>query len=482
MANAFPTGLSPSHLWMHFDLLRQTPRPSGAEGTVREALIAWAEEHGLAHKTDATGNLLVRAPASPGHEGRPPVLIQGHIDMVTEKDPGRDFDFHRQGIDVELDGEFLTALGTTLGADNGIGVAAGMAAVTDPEVRHPPLELLFTIDEERGMTGAFGLKPGFVTAKRMLNLDTEEEGAIYVGCAGGGDVVAKWAVEAEAPRAGAECLRLEVDGLLGGHSGLNIDENRANAIKLLARVLNKIGGEYQLAGISGGSMRNAIPRHAQATLLLPPARASVLRDRLQIEEATLKAEFSDTDPELKLKLTAVETPAQTWSGALSRRLVSALLATPSSVLAMSGAVPGLVETSNNLGVIAHDDQEITVTCCTRSSVGSALEAARQSLAALYRLAGGAVELEPSYPGWQPDLSSELLKVAQAQHEALFGAAAEIKAVHAGLECGLIGEAFPGMEMISIGPNIFGAHSPSERVSVPSTERFYTHLKGILAAL
>jgi dipeptidase D len=487
MAGPFPSGLEPALLWKHFDLLRSIPRGSGHEAAVREAVAAGARDRGFMAETDQAGNLLIRVPATPGREHVGTTILQGHLDIVWEKNADVAFDFETQGLEVRMDGEFLTAVGTTLGADNGIGVAAALALAEDPTAVHGPLELLFTVDEETGMTGAFGLEAGFLTGRRMLNLDTEEEGAVYVGCAGGGDVNARYPAVRDLLPAGGVCCRLEIKGLIGGHSGLEIHENRCNAIKALGRVLGAAlaeGVPVKLTRIDGGSKRNAIPREAGCGLCIPAAevpRMAAIAARMSLE---LVAEFGRTDPDLTV--TFEERPACTCTGAfagdLTPRLVHAILATPSSVLAMSRDVPGLVETSNNLGVIRTDDDEVVLVHCSRSSRASALEAVRASLKALHGLAGASVVLDPSYPGWQPDLASPLLKTALQVHQTVVGRAAEVKAVHAGLECGLIGEKYPGLDMISIGPTMYGVHSPAERVSVPSVGRFYAYLKAVLAEL
>ncbi len=487
MANRFPEGLEPALLWRHFARICSIPHGSGSEAALREAIDAWARDRGLQTATDAVGNLVVRVPASPGHEDRPATVLQGHLDMVNEKNELVAFDFATQGIDVRLDGEHLTAEGTTLGADNGIGVAAALAVAEDPDAAHGPLELLLTVDEETGLTGAAGLGPELVTGDRMINLDTEEEGAIYVGCAGGGDVTCRLPLETEPRPGGLTACRIEVKGGQGGHSGLDIHLERANAIRGLARMLDAVGREglgYQPTRIAGGSMRNAIPREAGAGGCLPPDRVGALKEVVGRVAAELSAQHAASDPELSV--TVEERPGcgceRVFAPAFARRVVGVLLASPSSVLAMSRDVPGLVETSSNLGVVRTTDEAVEVVHCARSSVATALEAARRSIAALFELAGAEVELEPGYPGWQPDLGSELLAVAQRVHEECFGRPAEVKAVHAGLECGLIGEKRPGLEMISIGPTITGAHSPDERVSVPATERFYGYLRALLAAL
>ena len=486
MANAFPQGLEPALLWQSFDLIRSLPHGSGNEAQLIEALQAWADEHGFEHAQDAVGNLLVRVPGSPGYEDHPVVILQGHIDMVCEKNADTEFDFATQGIDVAMDGDWLHALGTTLGADNAIGVAGGMAVAIDPDAKHPPLELLMTVDEETGMTGAFGLQSDFCTGKTLINCDTEEEGAIYVGCSGGGDVIARFPLEQMKARKNRTPYRIAVKGLKGGHSGLDIHENRANAIKCLARVLwglDRSGVGLRLAAFTGGSMRNAVPREAECSLYIKPKRVAAMKDVVAAVQAELQAEFRATDPDLVVvaeEITA-DPPAMIFDRGYQAYLVRTVLAVPSCVIAMSGSVPGLVETSNNLGVVRMTDEAVEFVCCARSSLGSALEAVRAQLVAIFELAGAHVELDESYPGWLPDMESPLLAKALVVHEELFGLA-EIKAVHAGLECGLLQKAIPGCDMISIGPDITGAHSPTERVSVPSTAKFYQLLVALLAAL
>ena len=487
MSDAFPGGLEPALVWKHFDAIRRIPRGSGHEQAAAVYVESWAAERALAVRRDAVGNRLVCVPGSAGREGSGVTVLQGHLDMVCEANADVAFDFATDGIDVVVEGDHVTAVGTTLGADNGLGVAAAMAVAEDPTAEHPPLEILLTVDEETGMSGAFGLEPGFVTGRRMLNLDTEEPGAVYVGCSGGGDVAARWDLSREACPEGFAAYRAQVKGLVGGHSGLDIHENRANAIKCLARTLRAVGQaaiDHHLVGIDGGSKRNAIPREAGATLALRPGDLARLTEVVARAQAELKVEFGGTDPHLAVVVEPHPelAGAQVFRGEDARRIVHSLLASPSGVVAMSRDVPGLVETSNNLGVIRTEGGVVEVVHCSRSSIGSALEAVRAGLVALYGLAGAEVRLEAAYPGWKPDLSSSLLATALSVHRELFGDDAEVKAVHAGLECGLIGERYPGMEMISFGPDIRGAHSPAERVHIPSVSRFYAHLKGILAAL
>ncbi len=486
MAQTFPQGLEPSYVWQQFALIASVPHGSGNEAQLREKLIAWAKEHNFDYKTDEAGNMVVIVPPTKGMEDRPTTVLQGHIDMVCEKNEEVDFDFEKEGIRVVVEGDHVTAQGTTLGADNGIGVAIAMAVAIDPEVKHGPLELLFTVEEETGMDGAFALKPGFVTGEQMLNLDTEEEGSIYVSCSGGGDVRSSFKVETSDIPEKMLPYQIEVKGLMGGHSGLDIIENRANAIKSLTRVLLalwKDGIDFRLASIKGGSQRNAIPREASCLLYLAEEKFDEATKTIAQMEEILKKEFKKTDKYLQVLLSR-------WEGAssgkaltedLTRRLLHALNANPSSTIAMSQEIEGLVETSNNLGVIETNEDEIVIVNCTRSSKEPSLEALRSSLLSLYELAGAEAVLEPSYPGWEPDMDSPLLKTATKVHTELFGEPI-IKAVHAGLECGVIGKIYPKMKMISIGPDISGAHSPDEKVSISSTQRFYEYVKALLAQL
>ncbi len=487
MANNMPPGIEPRLLWKHFDTIRSIPHGSGNEKALRTALRDWATTRGLVHVTDATGNLLIQVPATPGREAESPTVLQGHLDMVCEKNADVDHDFDTDALRLKLEGQWLSALGTTLGADNGIGVAAALALAEDPAAQHGPLEILLTVDEETGMTGAWGLEPGFLKGKRLLNLDTEEEGAVYVGCAGGGDTYSRFTISWEPCPARHSLVKLAVSGLLGGHSGLDIHENRANAIKCLARLLaaaRESGIDFRLQQIQGGSMRNAIPREASCTVLVDSTQTETTTEAFSAEAQILKSEFAATDPDMTLhwNVTTPGVPCSTFSMDLTTTVLHSLLANPSGVLAMSKDVPGLVETSNNLGVVQTKGNTLEIVNCSRSSVNSALGDLRRTLKSIYHLAGAQVETDAPYPGWQPDLDSPLLATVLKVHENLFGKKARVMAVHAGLECGLIGQHFPGMAMVSIGPDIRGAHSPDERVHVGSTANFYTFLKAILADL
>ncbi len=480
--------LEPRLLWQHFDALRQIPRPSKHEERVAEHVVRWATSRGFAIERDAAGNVVVKVPASPGHEQAPVIVLQGHLDMVPEKNSDVAFDFLTDAIQVRVVGEYLYATGTTLGADNGIGVAAAMAVAEDQEAVHGPLELVFTVDEETGLTGAQQLDPRLLSGRTLINLDTEEEGALYIGCAGGADGAAVFTVTRQPATAGTVPLRLAVRGLRGGHSGVDIHENRGNALKFLARSLAAVRDaeiEFDLCAVAGGSKHNAIPREADALLRVAGDEVEAVRSAVAGAAAVLAEEFGEIDPEQKL--TVVEegegdAVATVWSRRDRDRVIDAFLACPHGVLAMSRAVPGLVETSNNLAVVTTDGATVRVTTSSRSSVAPALKATTAQVAAVFRLAGAEVAVHDGYPGWKPNPDSQVLKTCVAVFEREFGRAPAIKAIHAGLECGLIGEKFPGMDMVSMGPQIESPHSPDERVKIPTVADFYRLLKAVLAEL
>ncbi|MBW2730772.1 MAG: beta-Ala-His dipeptidase [Deltaproteobacteria bacterium] len=485
MTNVF-SKLEPTALWRYFELITQTPRCSGNEGPLGEKLTAIAREHGLDLRTDTVGNLVILIPAAEGCEAWPTVVLQGHLDMVCEKNNGVVHDFERDPIEVTREGDWLEAKDTTLGADNGIAIAAAMAMIDDAPPRHGALELLFTVDEERGLTGATHMGPEMLKGKLLLNLDSEEEGTVTVGCAGGGDTQMILPLEREAAPKGRWVARLSVGGLTGGHSGLDINKNRANALRCLGAALDHLNSaclSLRVVSLGGGNMRNAIPREAVATLLLDPTERERAETCCEDVLQALRVEFGVSDPELNLRLEVVdEAPGQVLAPDCARRAVALLLATPTQVTAMSREIPTLVETSTNLGVVEETEGGLRYTNCTRSSIGKALEGVRQGLKALGELAGAIVKLEPAYPGWAPNLASPLLARFQEVHLELFGKEAEVAALHAGLECGLIGEHVPGMDMISFGPTMVGVHAPGEKLHIGSAERFYHLLKALLLAL
>jgi dipeptidase D len=473
--------LEPRLVWQHFDAIRQVPRPSKHEEKIRAHVRAWAEARGFSVKEDAAGNMVVKVPATPGHESAPTVVLQGHLDMVAEKNADVSFDFLNDPIQVRIVGDYVYATGTTLGADNGIGVAAAMAVAEDPEAVHGPLELLFTVDEETGLTGAMKLDPTLLSGRTLLNLDTEEDGAFYIGCAGGADAHAVFTVALEPLPPGHAALAVRVRGLRGGHSGVDIHENRGNALKFLARLLaagRKVSPELRIASIGGGSKHNAIPREADAVITVPASQLEAVKQAIFEMAGVLREEFGEVDPGQKVEVEETTT-AQVFAAADGNRLLDALLACPHGVLAMSRAVPGLVETSNNLAVVTTEGNQVKVVTSSRSSVMPSLRATLQQVEACFRLAGAAVEVHDGYPGWKPNPNSQVLQLAKEVFRKEFGRDPEVKAIHAGLECGLIGEKFPGMDMLSLGPQIESPHSPDERVKISTVASFYRLLKAIL---
>lgn len=478
-------GLDPKELWKHFDKIRTIPHCSGNEEQLAEYLLSYSKNKELEAEKDKNGNVLIRVPATPGHENAPTVVLQGHIDMVGEKDSDVDHDFFKDPIGVELDGDWVKAKGTTLGADNGIGMAAALAVIDSPEIVHGPLELLFTVDEEVGLTGAGKLEPGFVKGTMMLNLDTEELGAIYVGCAGGGDSTIKLAfTQAEAP-AGTKGFVLKVSGLKGGHSGIDIHEKRGNAIKILARALLKAlkTQPSHLVSLQGGSKRNAIPREATAELMVLETGVEELAEVIGDETAKIKEELGELGFDLSILLEPSEQPfAKVLDAASQETVLSLLNDLPHGVEAMSKEIPGLVETSNNVATVSTGGNGFAIGTSTRSSVAEDLQKLRDKISSIAKAAGAEVEENVPYPGWKPDLDSKLLGIAKSIHQKEFGKEPELKAIHAGLECGIIGEKFPGMEMVSIGPWIEHPHSPGERVNIPSVATFWRFLAAILEEL
>ncbi|HEX2162563.1 MAG TPA: aminoacyl-histidine dipeptidase [Thermoanaerobaculia bacterium] len=482
----FVAELEPRAVWGHFDEILTIPRPSKGEEAMRRYVVAQAEAKGREVRRDRAGNVVVVVPATPGHEGAPVTVLQSHLDMVQEKNSDVDFDFAKDAIRPVRDGEYLTADGTTLGSDNGIGVAAMLAVLDgagpggEPLV-HGPLELLFTVDEESGLTGAGELDGSLLTGRRLLNLDTEEEGSVYVGCAGGGDSLLRLPL-AKAAAGGGGALQVRVSGLRGGHSGVDIHLQRGNALSLLARALWAAhrAAPLRVAALSGGSAHNAIPREARATVVAVDATAA--RAALEREGAAVAAEFAAADPGFRLAVEDATAPAEAWDEASSERALALLVALPHGVLATSQEIPDLVETSNNVAVAAEEGGALTVLTSTRSSVASALAAVRARIAALGRLADAEVEQGAGYPGWKPNLDSPLLATVKAVHARVLGNEPAIKAIHAGLETGIIGEKVPGIDMVSIGPQIEFPHSPDERVHVGSVERFWRLLTATLAEL
>ena len=473
--------LEPKLLWRYFLGLSAIPRGSRNEA----AAARWAAEQGralsCAVEEDAVGNVLIRKPASPGREGRPGVALQAHVDMVCEKNEGTFHDFQKDPIQVVRVGDELRAQGTTLGADNGVGVAAALAVLGTPGLVHPPLEVLLTIDEETGLTGAKAVRPGWLRAARLLNLDSEEEGELTIGCAGGQDSVLSRRIARTAAAPGRRALRLRVSGLRGGHSGIDIAAGRGNALRVLAQVLQAASASHdlQLVSVSGGNKRNAIPREASAVVLVDPAREAALAAEVSRLGRDWKAALGALDPGLTVALEAA--PAgEPLAPADARAVLGLLLAAPHGVEAMTPELAGLVQTSTNLASAETREGAVEVTFLTRSSIDASKAALSDRIGAVGTLAGFEARHSGSYPGWKPEPGAAVVTLVDGVHRALFGKPMIVKAIHAGLECGLIGEKYPGLEMASIGPSMWDVHTPEERVSIPSVGNFWRLLVEVLA--
>jgi dipeptidase D len=478
----FVSELEPTDVWQHFDQILTIPRGSKNEGQMRSHVISIAERSGLEYSTDEAGNLVVRKPASAGLEGSSITILQSHLDMVNEKNSDVDHDFTKDPIQPQKDNGFIRASGTTLGSDNGIGVAAMLAIMEATDLTHGPLELLFTIDEESGLTGASNLDPAMLSGRRLINLDSEDAGTLCVGCAGGADSQVTLPIETEPAAAGISAVTARLHGLKGGHSGIDIHLQRGNAIQLLARAVLGASAEVpiRLARIEGGNMHNAIPREAVATITCSdPER---LIRGLETEIAAIEAEFRSAEPNMASEIGPTDVPETVLTETSTQRILDLIASLPHGVIAMSYDIPGLVETSTNLATVQADDSKYQILLSSRSSVASALSALRRRIRATAALAGATVEEGDGYPGWKPDLESTVLKVTQAVHERELGIDPKVEAIHAGLECGLIGDMIPGMDMVSFGPQIDFPHSPDERVDIASVGDFYNLLTSTLAEL
>ncbi|MBQ1874670.1 MAG: aminoacyl-histidine dipeptidase [Paludibacteraceae bacterium] len=478
--------LEPKGLWESFYALTQIPRPSGKKEEVAAFLVNYGKSLGLETLQDEIGNVLIRKPASPGMENRPGIILQGHMDMVPQKNSDRVFDFEKDPIEayVEDNDAWVTANGTTLGADNGIGVATAMAILADKNVVHPPLEALFTVDEETGMYGAFDLKGGWLKGKYLLNLDSETEGELYVGCAGGVDTTATFEFEPVDTEEGDIAVRIDIKGCKGGHSGCDIHLQRANAIKLLFRVLKDAvtNCEARLATVEGGSLRNAIPREACAVVTIPAENYDDLTDLVAGYEDLFLSEYDGVEPDLKVTASEVECPKQEMPEDVQDFLIHAITLCPHGVYRMLPEMPGIVETSNNLAMIATKNNQVTAFCLTRSSVESRKEELQSIIQSAFSLAGANVEFSGSYPGWKPNFKSELLQTMKEVYTKEFGHDPKVVIIHAGLECGIIGRNYPEMQMISFGPTIEHPHSPDERVNIQTVQQFYQFVLAALKAL
>ncbi len=476
--------LTPALLWERFYEISQIPRPSKKEERVTAHFEQLFTSLGLKYTKDKVGNLVARVPATRGYGKAPTVVLQGHSDMVCEKNRGTEHDFDRDPIQLVREGEWIKAKGTTLGADNGIGVAAALAILSDPAAVHGPLEILITIDEETGLTGANQISSRLLKGKYLLNLDSEEDGIFYIGCAGGVDTTGTLRVQTmPVPSGEHAAFSLRVAGLKGGHSGGDIHIGRANAIKLLARTLQALQPLSPcITAIQGGSKRNAIPREAELTLVIPQAAVAKAQAVVARCEQEFQNEYKVTDGGVRLVLESTGTPQTVYTKALAKKLLQALMALPHGVIQMSADIEDLVETSTNLATVVSDAQTIVIGTNQRSSVDSAKRYIAGSVAAGFQLAGAKVAQTDGYPGWQPNMQSRLLQICRRVAVEHYGHEPEIKAIHAGLECGILGGKYPGLDMISFGPTITGAHSPDEQVHIPAVEKFYELLKAVLRAI
>ncbi len=478
------TRLTPTAVWKHFENFCAIPRPSYHEEAAALYVMKEAERFGCSSRRDASGNVVVAVPATPGMADRPIVVLQGHLDMVPVAAPGLKHDFTRDPIQPYINGDYVKARGTTLGADNGIGCALGLGLMEDDTAEHGPLELLFTVNEEAGMDGAHGLESDFVKGRILINPDTEAWGEICISCAGGGDVVIRLPVEREDAIDGCVQIHIRLSGLRGGHSGLNINDGHGNANKILARCLvaGREASTVRLISLSGGTKRNAIADGAKATVQVPTGQQASFRSAVDRTMATIARELAGTDPGMTVEMDTIG-PGEERLRPMTREstdsAINFLIALPHGVLAMSREIPGLVETSVNMGVLESTEKMVTVVVSARSAVNSQLEAALQQIRAIGHFAGCEIEESGGYPGWKPDKDSPLLKTAVKVFKALHGAEPQIKAVHAGLECGLFSEKLRGVDMISFGPTIQHAHSPAEQVYHPSVAWVYEFIKEIL---
>ena len=470
--------LKPQPLWENFGHICSIPHPSKYEGKILASLLEWAKKHNINVKQDETGNLILSKPATKGMENRKGIILQGHIDMVPQKNSDKAHDFINDPIEpvIGADG-WIRANGTTLGADNGIGCAAAMSILQSNDIEHGPIEVLITVDEETGMTGAFGLQPGMFKGDILMNLDSEDEGELYVGCAGGLDATIEIDYKEISIPTGMKAFKIAVTGLKGGHSGMDINTGRGNANKIIIRLLKKAVIEFglHLSSIEGGSLRNAIPREAFATIVVPDQNVAKFTTFINEFRSMIQNEFSATEPTLSIEATSTDMPSTIMDKQSQLNVINVVYGLPNGVMRMSDSMENLVETSTNLAIVKSEKGKVVVMCLLRSSVDSAKEAVGEKMSAIAELAGAKITLSGAYPGWKPNMDSPILKTMQKTYQDLYGKTPEIKAIHAGLECGLLGGVYPNWDMISFGPTIRNPHSPDERVNIESVGKFWNFL-------
>ena len=474
--------LKPELLWRCFDEITKVPRPSCHEEQIRAYLLDFAAKHGIEAQTDDCGNVVMRKPATAGCENAPTVILQAHMDMVAEKNNDVKHDFLKDPIDTYVDGDWVKARGTTLGADNGIGMAAALAVMIDKDLRHGPVEALFTINEEIGLEGAQNLGKNMITGTMLINLDSEEDGEIFVGCAGGIDTTAFFKYKRSLSPENCVYKRISVSGLLGGHSGSDIDAGRANANKLIARFIWECSQKWEIAvsTVEGGNVRNAIPREAYAVFGIHTDHLEAMEKALHKYASEIKNEYKGVEPSMKLEIADAERPEECIDSETSLALVRSVYSAPHGVYSMSRDIKGLVETSTNLAAVKMmEDNEIRSTTSQRASVESRKNDRAGQVEAHFQLAGARVEHSDGYPGWAPNMESAIMKISADAYEELFGVKPAIKAIHAGLECGLCLSKYPNLDMVSFGPTMTGVHSPDEKLNIPTTEKFWRHLCRVL---
>lgn len=473
--------LEPKKLWSFFYEITQIPRPSRKEQKIVEYMKEFGKKHNLETIVDKVGNVIIRKPATKGMENRKGVIFQTHLDMVPQKNTAKKHDFEKDPIETIIDGEWVRANETTLGSDNGIGVAAAMSVLASTDLEHGPVEALFTVDEETGMTGAFGLEKGHLKGDILLNLDSEDENEICVGCAGGIDVSAKMSYSEEKTPSGMVAYKVTASGLRGGHSGVDIALGRANSNKIMFRFLMQAEADFgiRIAEAAGGNLRNAIPRESYSVIVVSEGKAGKFEDFVKGYEKTYKNEFSDTEPDLSFKFEKTALPSMVMNGADQFKIIRSVYACPNGVQRMSQSIKNLVETSNNMAIVKCSGGDFECHNLTRSSVDSAKEATAWEIAAVFHLIGAEVTMTGGYPGWKPDMKSPILKTITMVYKNLFGEDPDVKAIHAGLECAIIGGVYPELDMVSFGPTIKYPHSPDEKVNIASVGKFWKFILEIL---
>ncbi len=476
-------GIEPEEIWTYFSEICKIPRRSSKEEKIIEYLVDFGEKHHLDTYVDDVGNVVIRKPASTGFEKRKSICLQTHVDMVAEKNSSSDHDFDTDPIQPVIDGEWIKAKETTLGADNGIGIASQLVILSDTEMEHGPIECLFTTEEELGLKGAFNLKPGFIQSKILINLDSEDEGELFIGCAGGVDTIATLSFKTRNLPSNSEAFRIEVSGLKGGHSGDDINKDRGNSIKILNRFLWSVSKRIpiRIAGFDGGNLRNAIPREAYAIITTSRLKSQILKNEFLQFYIAVKSELSVNEPDLKLEITSADLPKEVLRKKYQRRLFNLLYGCPHGVVSMSRKIKEMVETSTNLASVKFaENNTYIVSTSQRSSVESKKQDIANVIRSIFELARADVQHSDGYPGWEPNTDSEILKITVESYKRLFGKEPVVRAIHAGLECGLFLQKYPDLDMISFGPTIRGAHSPDERVEINSVKKYMDLLLDVVA--